>query len=274
MLNKIISGGQTGADRAALDVAIKFGFDHGGWIPKGRLTEDGPLPERYHLVETGSVQYPVRTRKNIQDSDGTLIISRGRLSGGSLLTRTLAIELKKPFCHIDLLLSEDFEGALAVNAFIQDNDIRTLNVAGPRSSQQPGIYQDVKTILEAVLYLLFLDRAESELRCLGLDFPHQDIPYEAPPDDEDLTTVLVNTLTLRQKTAIARLDSHMMWALYFAMLDYVVVRSGLDRNDRAMHRILSDMPDSEFCHAEDMAMVLIKKIKTVLEKEYVLKVVK
>ena len=90
MIRRIISGGQTGADRAALDVAIKLDMPHGGWIPKGRKTEDGILPRKYHMQEMPTASYPKRTERNILDSDGTLILSRGKLTGGSALTRRLA----------------------------------------------------------------------------------------------------------------------------------------------------------------------------------------
>ena len=87
MITKIISGGQTGADQAVLDVAIELGIPHGGWIPKGRKTERGPLPAKYQLQEMSTAEYPKRTERNVQDSDGTLIISHGELSGGSEFTR-------------------------------------------------------------------------------------------------------------------------------------------------------------------------------------------
>ncbi len=91
MLTKIISGGQTGADRAALDVAIELDIPHGGWIPKGRKTEDGVLPDKYQLQEMPTTSYPKRTEKNVLDSEGTLILSHGRLSGGSSLTIKIAV---------------------------------------------------------------------------------------------------------------------------------------------------------------------------------------
>ena len=95
MIKKIISGGQTGADRAALDVALKFGIPHGGWIPKGRKTEKGPLPEMYRLKEMPTESYEARTEKNVQDSDGTFIIARGKLTGGTDYTRHMTLKHKK-----------------------------------------------------------------------------------------------------------------------------------------------------------------------------------
>ena len=108
---KIISGGQTGADRAALDVAIELGVPHGGWIPKGRLTEEGSLPAKYQLKEMPTASYPKRTEQNILDSDGTLIVSHGNLAGGSALTRKLAKKHQRPWLHIDPRKASAFLGA-------------------------------------------------------------------------------------------------------------------------------------------------------------------
>ncbi|MCP3876188.1 MAG: hypothetical protein GY699_23980, partial [Desulfobacteraceae bacterium] len=162
MLNKIISGGQTGADRAALDVAIKFNIDHGGWIPKGRKAEDGPLPSKYKLLEMDSTDYRERTKQNIIDSHGTAIISRGELTGGSKLTQNYAKVIGRPNCHINLVTTEEFEAAIILKSFIMENGIQILNVAGPRLSHQPWIYADVKTVIEATLYLLFLDTRQDK----------------------------------------------------------------------------------------------------------------
>ena len=94
MIEKIISGGQTGADQAALDAAIKLGIPHGGWIPKGRLTENGPLPpDKYNLIEMPTDSYPERTKKNIRESDGTLILSHGMITGGSEYTQKMALKV-------------------------------------------------------------------------------------------------------------------------------------------------------------------------------------
>ena len=92
-----------GADRAALDFAIKHNIPYGGWVPKGRKTEDGTLPEQYHLQKMQTDQYADRTEKNILDSDGTLIVSQGRLTGGSALTEFLAVRHHKPYIHVDMV---------------------------------------------------------------------------------------------------------------------------------------------------------------------------
>src|ERR1700676_1971915 len=101
MLRKIISGGQTGADRAGLDFAIETGLEHGGYVPRGRKAEDGRIDDRYNMVELSTTSYPARTRRNIKESDGTVIFSLERLlSGGTKLTWEHANKLGKPVLHI------------------------------------------------------------------------------------------------------------------------------------------------------------------------------
>ena len=148
MLRKIISGGQTGVDRAALDVAMRLGIAHGGWVPKGRLAEDGPLPAGYLLQEMPTEEYAARTEKNVLDSDGTLIISRGRPTGGTDYTRRMALKHGKQLLHIDLALGQrPSQAGSLIASWIEMNRIETLNVAGPRASGDPAIYDEAATIL-------------------------------------------------------------------------------------------------------------------------------
>lgn len=150
MIQKIISGGQTGADRAALDFAIKHKIAHGGWVPKGRKAEDGTIPHKYHLMEMPPGEYSTRTQKNILDSDGTLIISHGILTGGSALTEELAKLYRKPWIHIDLEATPYPKAASMIREWIRHNHIKVMNVAGARASKDPKIYQAVTELLEAV----------------------------------------------------------------------------------------------------------------------------
>jgi hypothetical protein len=153
MLKKIVSGGQTGVDRAALDAAIRMGIPHGGWIPKGRLTEEGPLPERYKLDELLTDSYPERTEKNVVDSDGTLIISNGVPQGGTDYTRKMALRHCKQMLHIDLSLHPNsLDAASLVSSWLQMNKIETLNVAGPRASKDPEIYGAALALLTHIRF--------------------------------------------------------------------------------------------------------------------------
>jgi len=118
MIKKIISGGQTGADRAALDIALKFNIPHGGWIPKGRIAEDGPLPDKYQLQEMPTTSYPARTEQNVIDSDATLIFSRGKTTGGTEFTRKMVLKHKRQLVHIDLNLKTSYDAAFRILSWI------------------------------------------------------------------------------------------------------------------------------------------------------------
>jgi hypothetical protein len=148
MLERIVSGGQTGVDRAALDVALALRIPCGGWCPRGRRAEDGPLPPIYPLAETPVDAYPQRTEWNVRDSAGTLILTRGQPDRGTALTLRLAREHRKPVYCIDLQTPDFFE---AVWAWLETHAIDVLNVAGPRESSQPGVYADAAGFLYDLL---------------------------------------------------------------------------------------------------------------------------
>jgi hypothetical protein len=155
----IISGGQTGADRAALDFAIERGIPHGGWCPRGRIAEDGPIAEKYILRETPSRKYSQRTEWNIRDSDATVAFTIGAaLVGGTGLTMRLAAEFGKPALHLarDAFVSEDEDAVAAAAAdlvrFLDQHEVAVLNVAGPRASQEPDVGKFVCDVLAQAFY--------------------------------------------------------------------------------------------------------------------------
>jgi hypothetical protein len=148
---KIISGGQTGVDRAALDFAMEHGLEQGGWCPRGRRAEDGRIPDRYCLVETPESAYAARTERNVIDSDATVVFSApGEIRGGTLLTVRLAREHEAPLLHLTADMPTS-EAAARLNAFIREHRVRVLNVAGPRASQEPGIVAFVWDVLAQAL---------------------------------------------------------------------------------------------------------------------------
>lgn len=146
---RIVSGGQTGVDRGALDAALALGIDHGGWCPAGRLAEDGRVPNHYQLVEIGSRYYPHRTEKNVRDSDATLILYRGRMTGGTKLTQRLCRQVGKP----ELSVSIANQARAREKIIVWLNEVRpeVLNVAGPRESNAQGIHDETCKLLVAAL---------------------------------------------------------------------------------------------------------------------------
>lgn len=146
----LISGGQAGADRAALDVAIRHNFPHGGWCPAGRRAEDGPIGNQYQLTETPSDEHLQRTEWNVRDSDGTVVFTLGPLAtGGSLRTIKFAQKYGKPCIHIG---STNYQPAKTLQQFIECHNINRLNVAGSRESKEPGIYLWVIEVIENAFF--------------------------------------------------------------------------------------------------------------------------
>jgi hypothetical protein len=140
-LAKIVSGGQTGVDRGALDAALEAGFPCGGWAPEGRAAEDGPMHERYPLRELPGAGYEERTLQNVLDSDGTAILFTGTLEGGTRQTMVHCVEHGKPFELIDATHTAPRDAALRLAAFIERHRVSILNIAGPRASKWTGGYQ-------------------------------------------------------------------------------------------------------------------------------------
>jgi hypothetical protein len=155
----ILSGGQSGADRAALDFAIEFGLAHGGWCPRGRRAEDGPLDERYELTETPSRRYAQRTEWNVRDSDATVVFTvLPDATGGTALTLAMARRLGKPCLHLSSEIASEIgqDPAEELLNFLAAHHVSRLNIAGPRESQEPLVAAFVHGVLVAAL-----DRSES-----------------------------------------------------------------------------------------------------------------
>jgi len=151
-IKQIVSGGQTGADRAALDIAMELGYEFGGWIPKGRLAEDGTIPLKYFSLKKCDSKGPVlRTELNVRDSDATLILLNGQLLGGSDYTEKVAVKLGKPIKHLDFSKYTIDEAVGEILEWLKTINGRVLNIAGPRQSEDSRIYSQVKEVLFKVL---------------------------------------------------------------------------------------------------------------------------
>jgi hypothetical protein len=146
MIRKIISGGQTGVDRSALDFCLKNHIDCGGWCPRGRMAEDGNIPPKYPLKETDEQQAILRTKKNIEEADGTLILFDKQMDEGTIHTLNYALEIKSPLYKIDL--SKNYYSLVEMKEWIRKNEIKILNIAGSRERNSPEIYRQSLSFLE------------------------------------------------------------------------------------------------------------------------------
>jgi hypothetical protein len=226
MIEKIVSGGQTGVDRAALDAAIALGVPHGGWLPRGRRAEDGPLPDTYQLKEMDSALYKDRTLQNVIDSDGTLIIARGPLTGGSIITLKAAKANDKPCLHINLKNTPAFLATSKIVEWLLDFNIKTLNVAGPRASKDPSIYNDAKKIIEGVYYLGMVKMNMMNSGPHG-SFQQERLPRNLPESVTSAVDLLISVMSLKDKATVANMTEREVLSLDATLGRYI--SENLDR---------------------------------------------
>lgn len=271
MIKKIISGGQTGADRAALDVAIQFKIPHGGWIPKGRKAEDGSLAEIYRLKEMPTASYQKRTEQNVIDSDGTLIIARGKLTGGSDLTREIALRHKKQLLGIDLNLTSHFDAASFIASWVKLQRVRVLNVAGPRASKDPRIYSDTIQILEQTIQILNHERRRTSLE---LEHPPKGKHSKPPEAVNEAVTRLIGELPLKDKTTIANMSEDDLTTLQFSLGTYIGREFGIWSGNRQLLDSCEIISGDAHLHPDFAPSVIIKELWKQLRETHKLRVLK
>jgi hypothetical protein len=268
MITKIISGGQTGVDRAALDAAIKLGIPHGGWVPKGRRTEDGALPERYRVRETATPVYAERTEKNVLAADGTLIISRGKLTGGSRVTRQMAEKHARPWLHVDLGLVPAFKAALAIKEWLTANRIAVLNVAGPRASKDPRIYRDALALIESAYYLHLGDAPRDAGR------PAAAAPDSQPRKVKEAAARLIAALALKDRVTIANMTAPELAGLMPRLGAYLIEQFGPLTGDTPLARSCRWVAKKNIAKEADAARVILEAAWDLLRKTHTLRRVK
>jgi len=260
MIEKIMSGGQTGADRAALDFALKFFKPHGGWVPKGRLTEDGPLPEEYQLQEMPTASYPARTEQNVIDSDGTVIFSRGKPTGGTDYTRKMVLKHKRHLVHIDLKLQTSYDAAYRILSTIEFYHIKILNVAGPRASKDPAIYNDVFKILDMAYKIHKVD----QIRNLE----------KLPKTVDEVVEKLIKDLPLKDKTIIAKMAKKNLMTLQFTLGSYIGSEFGVWTGNAELLYSCKRASGDVHVDPDHAPIVILEKLWKRLRENHKLRVVK
>jgi hypothetical protein len=274
MLKKIISGGQVGADQVALDAAIKCNFPHGGWIQKGRKTKSGILPDKYELEEMSVAGYKERIEQNVKDSDGTVIISHGNLTGGADYSMKMTERHKRPTLHIDLEETSAFIAASQINTWVIDNNIEVLNVTGSRASEDPDIYRNTMYILEDSIFLSLVKAKPGEHLA---DYDRKELldklPIPPKTVDEAVDQV-ISDLDLKDKIKIVNMDlsdlSDVHSNLYVYFKNFFDLWSG---NTELLASCRSISKEHVY-REDDVTLVIIKALWKRLRETHVLRVVK
>ena len=209
-----------------------------------------------------TASYPKRTEKNVLDSDGTLILSHGKLTGGSALTLKMARKHEREWLHVNFLKTNDFKAAQSINSWIVRHGIRVLNVAGARASKDPKIYDATFEVLEAVLHLGFIEtNLKNPLR-------------PEPKTVDEAVDLLITELTLKDKTKIAKMYEEDLSALPLTMGQYIREQFGLGRGNEELMESCCSLAEEDDIHAETASMVIIEALWERLRETHGLRVVK
>lgn len=249
MIRKIISGGETGAGRAALDFAIEMGIPHGGWISRGRRTESGRLPEGYHLMETAALDYHQRTELNVVDSDGTLIISHGKLTGDAALCQDLSRKHRRSCLHIDLSEIHASKAAEIVGLWIDLKKIAVLNVAGPCASEDKEIYDAAKSLLWKVLERFL------------------------PKTVEEAVELLLSQMSLKDKSSIARFHKNELPMLHSTLGTWIIHRFGLSTGNTELIKSCAHVANRADLHDQEASSVIIAELWKKLQKTHSIRLI-
>lgn len=273
-LTRIISTGQTGAERAALDAAIELGIAHGGWIPAGRAAEDGPLPGGYRLEEMTSGGPAEAIEKNVREADGTVVFTRGPLQGGPRMAADLARRYGKPWLHIDLGRVHALRAAEELHAWTRREKVRVLHVAGARASEDPGIHNDV---YQAVWGLFALDvmgpQQGPDAAVLRLEDLAQRVA-DRPATLAQAVDILEKHLPLEQKVRLSRMTGEELAAVHAGIGNWVRETFGLWKDNDRLAESIAQWRGAPVRSADEASAALVDALADRLRRTHRLRVVK
>ena len=274
MIRKIISGGQIGADQAALDVAIKLGFPHGGWIQKGRKTQSGILPAKYQLKELPTAGYKRRIEQNVIDSDGTVIISHGEPTGGAEYSRKMADKHRRPCLHVDLKESSTFVIASKINTWVLENNIEVLNVTGSRASEDSTIYKDTMDIVEGSILLGLIEAKPGEPVSDEHPSDYLDKGLIPPITVDGAVVKLISEMHLHDRVQLANLKREELAQLDVSLGRYIkdqLLRNGVNR---LLFESCMTASGKVLLNESDASLVILEKLWEKLKETHRLRILK
>jgi hypothetical protein len=246
---------------------MKLDIAHGGWVPKGRRAEDGPIPSRYHLEEMTTESYPKRTEKNIREADGTLILTHGPATGGSRLTVDFAARFQRTHLHVDLLRTPAFQAIRVISEWITENDIEVLNVAGSSASKDPAIYDKTLQILTGVYWL-------DQLHVSHASPAHHRTPANPPDTVDKAVKTMIASLPLKDKAILANLTEDELPGLDASLGFYVRNHFAPGPQNRQLFESCMQKAGDSRLSERDAAAVIIRELWHKVKITHKLRVVK
>lgn len=273
-VTKIIAGGQTGADQAALDAAIALGIPHGGWISGSRLSEDGPLAAKSNLTEAPADSSPGQTARNVLDSDGTVIFSHGPLTGGSKRTADLSKQHEKPCLHVDLCQTPPLQASVVMRRWVAAQGVRVLNVAGARACEDPGIYHRTYRALWGLLSLASMTEGEAaaDVKVCELKVPPQK-KLIWPETLDELVEFLGACLPFGRRVSISRMNEKQLVAIHQSLGAWIQETFGLWQGNDKLLKSAESWTFRQTTSPEDASWVVVRALASKLRRDHWLKMI-
>lgn len=265
IVRQIISGGASGVERAALDLAIQLGIAHGGWVAPGRLVDDGLLPDQYRLKEVAFAEGPTSAEANLKMSDGVILMTRGALSGPTAALHTQVQAHHHPHLLLDLERHSRFQSSLLINAWLKSKRVEILFITGPREEEQPSIYRDAMACFRAAWWaLLMVEPVEVRNTSRVRD--------EAPRTLAQAVARLQEVLPLKDKVTIANMGADEITGLNTTLGRYVQKQFGIwDGNLDLMQSCMQSAQRKQLSD-DEIAGLIIDHLAQELRRTHVLRV--
>jgi hypothetical protein len=273
-VQKIISSGRTGVELAALDVAVRLGIAHGGWAPRGLRNEDGPIPGIYGIVEHAALGFQQALEKNVLHADGTLLVTRGAKNQETQYAVEVSLKHQRQLLHIDLSQHSGFEAASLIGSWLDMQQIQVVFVTGPSHSQEPGLYSQIKKILETAIYLEFVKTG------LHPDIPQplvgegKDFQDRYPQTVGDAVTRLKYALPLKDRTLMANMQLDELDRLRSGLGEFIKQNFGLYAGNTALLQSCADRGALRRPIPEEACAVILRALWEDLKATHKLRIVK
>lgn len=277
MIRKIISGGRTGVEQAALDVAIKLGISHGGWAARGMRNDEGAIEGRYGLNEMETVGFRNAMEQNVLQSDGTLLVTRGLKSVEGRYAVETALRHQKQFLHADLSQHSAFEASSLISSWASMNRVLVVFVTGPSGQQDRKIYDDVKKILETAIYLEFVktglhpDRPERPQELLDDDFSGETV---LPQSVEEAVLQLKAVLPLKDRAVMANMQADELDHLKSGLGEYIKQKFGLYMDNAPLIDSCAQRSNLNRPLPDEACAVILKALWEDLRETHKLRIIK
>lgn len=271
MIRKIISCGMTGAELAALDIAIKLGIPHGGWTTRGKRNEAGRLNDTYQLRPTQALGFEVAQEKNVIDSDGTLVITRGEQTSLTTYAVKLALKHHRQFLHMDLKQYSLFEAASLVSSWMSQKQIRVVYVTGLIDREDPTIYQKTRKLLETAFYLGFVKTDTPSVVSFS---PEGQSGRNFPTTVDDSVEQLKAVMSLKDKSIMANIQPEEIDHLNSSLSEYIKQNHGLYAGNLQLIESCAEVGGIEQPLVDEACAIILRALWEDLRKSHKLRLVK